>query len=235
MPRPKPIGGNPFGPPLVKTNAAAAFGAAAASPSAVPVRRPISKTVKGTKTSPGKWSPGHQFQGGRTTKQAADTDIPSIGLLLSSLATGSAGVGGTIGALDAKPGQRLRGFNRGAFGGLGAFGGAALGAVPAMGVGAGLSAAGAPKLLQMLGASATGLGSAMLGQRAATGLFDTVSPEKSEEKPKAKPAAKKKEKVASMDIGMANGAVKAKAKPVTLREFTGSHKEMGKRLAEACN
>lgn len=356
MPRPKPIGGNPFGPPLVKTNAAAAFGATAASPSAVPVRRPISKTVKGTKTSPGKWSPGHQFQGGRTTKkaslsplpsaggavgvhpkavdiiadivakatqsgvhhaavvpglfgaslggiagavapgndengkqksrlrsaltgagvggalgagtgvlgfgsglyggmataakeletarpqlahllnkQAADTDIPSIGLLLSSLATGSAGVGGTIGALDAKPGQRLRGFNRGAFGGLGAFGGAALGAVPAMGVGAGLSAAGAPKLLQMLGASATGLGSAMLGRRAATGLFDTVSPEKSEEKPKAKPAAKKKEKVASMDIGMANGAVKAKAKPVTLREFTGSHKEMGKRLAEACN
>lgn len=164
-----------------------AFGEAAAkvagcSPT---VRRPVSRVMKpGTK--PAKLTPGHTFQGSvtKTAEGPADT-AKLVGLSLTALGLGTAGIHGTLGAVDAKPGHRGRGFARGAFGGIGTLGGAAVGALPALGVGALAGHATGSPVVGQLGAVGTGLASAMGGRYLANHAFDAMFPEQPEPQPKA--------------------------------------------------
>lgn len=159
----------------------------AASCSGMKVRKPVSRTSKpGSMTN--KWAPGHRYQGAVTKTAgiqellASLTPRQRLALAVAGAGTGLMGVGGLVGAADAKPGHRGRGFARGAFGTLGAGVGAAAGAVPAIAVGAGIQGTGAPSPLARLGAVGTGMGAAMLGRAGANRVFDHFSPEEQDPK-----------------------------------------------------
>lgn len=192
----------PAAPALAGMGKGAAFGAKMAGATAVPVRKPISRTTKTGKPTVDKWSPGHQFQGAKMQKVAAGDSI--LDTVLSNPATpyvagaglgaaGGLGLHELIAALrDRYTGQAEPPAER------------SLGRMGAMGAGTGLGLLTAARGMGKLGSAEAEFGT----------------------------------KLAAMDEGMAAGARSVKVrnvKPVTRNEWTGSHKDMTKRLAEACS
>ena len=96
-------------------------------------------------------------------------------LMLGGVGAAATGASGVLGAVDAKPGQRMRGFGRGVAGGVGAIAGAGAGLLPALYMG--MQGEKIHPLLGRVGFVGTGVGSAMLGRGLANKAFDYMSPE----------------------------------------------------------